>query len=83
MWDYRYTQLNHVKIYAVVRVTAVRTENEMREMVLWFFAGEMNGCLWALPIFPWAVMSERAGLGLLQPSHCCITAVELCVGGRG
>lgn len=57
MWDYRDTQLNHIKIYVVVRVTAVRTENEMREMVLWFFAGKIDGCLWALPIFPWAIMS--------------------------
>lgn len=73
MWDYGDTQLNHVKIHVVVGVAGVRTENEMWEMVLWFFASKMDGCLWALPVFPWAVMSQRADLGLLQPSHCCIT----------
>lgn len=71
MWDYRDTQLNHVKIYVVVGVTAVRTENEMWEMVLWFFAGKMDGRLWALPIFPWAVMSWCGSASAKSLLHHC------------
>lgn len=50
-----------------------------------FFTGKMAECLWALPILlPWAAMSQRAGLGLLQPRHYCTSVRELLrVEGKG